>query len=111
MVRDYYNQNAVRVTHIPTGLQVIANCKRSLFENRDGCYKVLNAKIEALQKGIEQNNEVVRDYIETEENPYYHGGTGKVIDYRISDKVFDLREVLDVWNGEEFDNLLKCLQK
>lgn len=59
----------VRITHIPTGIEVSCNGHRTQHRNRESAWKRLKSLIYCKEKGIKPNNEVIRTYTLPEDDP------------------------------------------
>ena len=105
-LRDYCPPS-IRITHIPTGEKIVSQHKSSNQAFVNGC-KVLNAKIEAQEKGIKQNEEVVRDYIDYSQDRYSNSTKAVVVDHRIKNKLFNMEHIF--YADESLDELFEDLK-
>lgn len=50
--------SAVRITHLPTGIQISSQAERSQFQNKDACMKLLRSKL--YEKQVEERENKLR---------------------------------------------------
>lgn len=96
-------ESAIRVTHIPTGITIVAQNERSQHQNKEQALKVIKAKIidiEIKKQEIEICKERKKQVGSAERNlkiRTYDFKNHKVIDSRIPKETFNLEKIL---NGE-----------
>ena len=96
-------ETAIRVTHIPTGITIVAQNERSQHQNKEQALKVIKAKIidiEIKKQEIEICKERKKQVGSAERNlkiRTYDFKNHKVIDSRIPKETFNLEKIL---NGE-----------
>lgn len=96
-------ESAIRITHIPTGITIVAQNERSQYQNKEQALKVIKAKIidiEIKKQEIEICKERKKQVGSAERNlkiRTYDFKNHKVIDSRIPKETFNLEKIL---NGE-----------
>ncbi len=96
-------ETAIRVTHIPTGITIVAQNERSQYQNKEQALKVIKAKIidmEIKKQEMEICKERKKQVGSAERNlkiRTYDFKNHKVIDSRIPKETFNLEKIL---NGE-----------
>lgn len=104
-------ETAIRVTHIPTGITIVAQNERSQYQNKEQALKVIKAKIidiEIKKQEIEICKERKKQVGSAERNlkiRTYDFKNHKVIDSRIPKETFNLEKIL---NGK-LDELMEKL--
>ncbi len=94
---------AIRVTHFPTGITIVAQNERSQYQNKEQALKVIKAKIidmEIKKQEMEICKERKKQVGSAERNlkiRTYDFKNHKVIDSRIPKETFNLEKIL---NGE-----------
>lgn len=105
-------ETAIRITHVPTGITVVAQNERSQYQNKEQALKVIKAKIinMKIQKQEEGICETRKEQVGSAERNLkirtYDFKNHKVIDHRIHGKTFNLKGVLDGELNELIKNLI-----
>ncbi len=103
--------SAVRITHIPTGIVVIAS-EKSQHQNRATAMKVLRARLYEAEKAKRDSEraEARRDQVGTGDRSgrirTYNFPQGRVTDHRINLTLYKLDKVLE---GEALEELISAL--
>ncbi len=103
--------SAVRITHLPTGLQVSCQNERSQLQNRDQAMRMLRAKLVALAEeqaaasAADARRSQVRTVDRSERIRTYNFPENRISDHRIGFKAHNLDHVL----GGALDDLFAAL--
>jgi peptide chain release factor 1 len=103
--------SAVRLTHLPTGLQVSCQDERSQTQNKDKAMRVLRSRLKALmeEEQAQQISEARRSQVGTGERSEkirtYNFPQNRVTDHRIGFTTHRLQQVLD----GDFDEIIDAL--
>jgi peptide chain release factor 1 len=105
------SDSAVRITHLPTGIVVVAQ-EKSQHQNRANAMKVLKARLydaererQARERAAERKGQVGSGD-RSERIRTYNFPQGRVTDHRINLTVYNLPEVVD---GSGLDPILDAL--
>jgi len=105
------SESAVRIVHVPTGLEVRCQDERSQYKNREKALKILRSRLYELQRAEQEAKRAAerRSQIPTAERSdkirTYNFPQSRVTDHRIGLTVHNLGEVL---NGD-LDAILQAL--
>lgn len=93
--------SAVRITHLPTGIQVSCQNERSQLQNRDQAMRMLRARLvtlaeeEAAASAADARRSQVRTVDRSERIRTYNFPENRITDHRIGFKAHNLDQVLD----------------
>ncbi len=105
------SDSAVRIVHLPTGIEVRCQDERSQFKNREKALKILRSRLYEAQRTEQQEKRAAerRQQIGTAERSdkirTYNFPQSRVTDHRIGLSVHNLMEILD----GEIDALIQAL--
>ncbi len=105
-------ESAVRMVHIPTGIEVQNQDEKSQIKNREKAMKILIARIydRELQKKLEEQSKLRKTYVSTGDRSAkirtYNYPQGRVTDHRINLTLYNLGAIM---NGEVGD-LIEALR-
>jgi peptide chain release factor 1 len=105
-------ESAVRIKHLPTGIEVQNQDEKSQIKNREKAMKVLAAKIYdlELQKKLEEQSKLRKTYVSTGDRSAkirtYNYPQGRVTDHRINLTLYNLGNIM---NGD-IDELVDALR-
>ena len=105
-------ESAVRITHIPTGIQAECQDGRSQHKNREQAMKVLIARVHDREQQILQNKiasqrkSLIGSGDRSERIRTYNFPQGRVTDHRINLTIYKLDQVLDGFLDEFSNNLV-----
>ena len=103
--------SAVRITHLPSGIQVSCQNERSQMQNRDQAMRMLRAKLVALAEeeaaatAADARRSQVRTVDRSERIRTYNFPESRISDHRIGFKAHNLDQVL----GGDLDELFTAL--
>jgi peptide chain release factor 1 len=105
-------ESAVRLRHIPTGIEVQNQDEKSQIKNREKAMKILLARLYdlELQKKLEAQSKLRKTYVSTGDRSAkirtYNFPQGRVTDHRINLTLYNLNAIL---NGE-IDEIVEALR-
>ncbi len=105
-------ESAVRMVHIPTGIEVQNQDEKSQIKNREKAMKILIARIydRELQKKLEEQSKLRKTFVSTGDRSAkirtYNYPQGRVTDHRINLTLYNLGAIM---NGEVGD-LIEALR-
>jgi peptide chain release factor 1 len=105
-------ESAVRIKHLPTGIEVQNQDEKSQIKNREKAMKILVARIYdmELQKKLEAQSKLRKTYVSTGDRSAkirtYNYPQGRVTDHRINLTLYNLGAIM---NGE-IDDLIEALR-
>lgn len=103
--------SAVRITHIPTGIVVACQDRRSQFQNRDRAMEILQSRLWEMTRSSEKNAEdserraQVGTGDRSERIRTYNYHQGRVTDHRIGLTLYKLESIL----GGDLDEIVDAL--
>ena len=93
--------NAVRITHIPTGVVVSQQDEKSQHKNKEKALKVLRSRLyelelsKKMESDSKKRNELVKSGDRSAKIRTYNYPQGRVTDHRIGLTLYDLPKILD----------------
>jgi peptide chain release factor 1 len=105
-------ESAVRLVHIPTGIEVQNQDEKSQIKNKEKAMKILFARIYdmELQKKLEVQSKLRKTYVSTGDRSAkirtYNYPQGRVTDHRINLTLYNLSAIM----GGEIDDLIGALR-
>lgn len=105
-------ETAVRLVHLPTGIEVRSQSARSQLKNREKAMAILTAKLEALHEEEEakRHADVRKNQIGTgdrsEKIRTYNFPQSRITDHRIKQSWYNMEEVM----AGNLDNIIKSLK-
>lgn len=103
--------SAVRITHLPTGIVVACQDRRSQFQNRDRAMEILKARLWDMTRSAEKADEDMNRRMQvgtgdrSERIRTYNYHQGRVTDHRIGLTLYKLEDIL---NGD-LDEIIDAL--
>ncbi len=109
-------ESAIRIIHIPTGIEVDCQDERSQYKNKDKAMKILRSRI-LEQKRMEQDREITsarRSQVgsgdRSERIRTYNFPQGRVTDHRIGLTLYKIQSIMDGDLDELIDALITAEQ-
>lgn len=109
-------ESAIRIIHIPTGIEVDCQDERSQYKNKDKAMKILRSRL-LEQKREEQNAEIsstrkaqVGSGDRSERIRTYNFPQGRVTDHRIGLTLYKIQSITDGDLDELIDSLIRAEQ-
>ncbi|MFN8396555.1 MAG: peptide chain release factor 1 [Bacteroidia bacterium] len=105
-------ESAVRIRHIPTGIEVQNQDEKSQIKNREKAMKILAARIYdvELQKKLEEQSRLRKTYVSTGDRSAkirtYNFPQGRVTDHRVNLTLYNLGAIM---NGD-IDEIVESLR-
>lgn len=104
---------AVRITHLPSGLSAASQTERSLPQNKENAFSILEAKI--LEKQIKKEEKELKEQRKTqigkadrsEKIRTYNFPQNRITDHRIKKSFHNLEEIME----GKLDSIISALQK
>lgn len=107
-------ETAVRIVHIPTGIDVRSTAERSQLKNRENAMSILTAKLElhqeqeAAKKYASERKEQIGTADRSEKIRTYNALQDRITDHRVRKSWYNYERIL---SGEKFGDLVEFLRE